>query len=693
MATKKDRDKKKQRADKAKKQYNKNKGNRPTRKSNTAAGNKAEKAAYAKQKVQDAATARRQAGISIKDTIRDNRQAVKDFATNQHQKFKQTGVQTQGGTRSSDSYSTKEKKSITDAGYSTKSYGTDKARSDTDVQVSRDNARYGNTFPAGAFSISKPAYSQAEQPRFKDGQLVASSMSGGSYGGYVDAGSARGFVSPEQADKMIKNPEAYKMRPSEIRYLRESLGLPRAQTLPGQEVAKFAAADLSNFEASGFSDDEQPTRRYGYPSQQEVDDAVAQGTAGFIPSDSLNINKPTTEEAANPLSRALQIAGDFGKEVMSDPLGYAKTLGGFLSDITRPQMVADGTLTGNMDLAGRLPGDAGFNMNDVTMKGNINAALNSETVNQFGQMKGLPSDFQAQTREALSALDDNFRGATADRDGVYSGVSETLRTLNQDPRLKPVSKFLGQLGTDNENVSDAERNQNFKIAGVYNTPFSNETVADVVSSFQPNVSQMRELSKEERGRLVGGIGNRLVSGKFTDAAREALTGYNPRQGFVGPRFVQGENLGLERGTPLSIANTIDAGRMMMKNFNTEGTLANRRFTEIGNLADPSGRITTPSLIRGTLGIGRRRGRGSSRAAFGSGFLSRLPDATTTPQEVVEFIQDTLPSEVIPEFTDPTDSYNATLNQYLTNPNYFPEVQQYTPPVRTSFKQTFNRDYY
>ena len=39
---------------------------------------------------------------------------------------------------------------------------------------------------------------------------VASSMSGGSYGGYIDAGESRGFVSPEQADKMIKNPEAYK---------------------------------------------------------------------------------------------------------------------------------------------------------------------------------------------------------------------------------------------------------------------------------------------------------------------------------------------------------------------------------------------------------------------------------------------------------------------------------------------------
>lgn len=58
--------------------------------------------------------------------------------------------------------------------------------------------------------------------------LIASSMSAGSYGGYVDAGDARGFVSPEQAGKMLANPEKYKMRPSEIRYLRGSMGLPLA---------------------------------------------------------------------------------------------------------------------------------------------------------------------------------------------------------------------------------------------------------------------------------------------------------------------------------------------------------------------------------------------------------------------------------------------------------------------------------
>ena len=92
----------------------------------------------------------------------------------------------------------------------------------------------------------------------KDKQ-VASSMSSGSYGGYIDAGESRGFVSPEQADKMIKNPEAYKMRPSETRYLRESMGLPRAQFFSpsGNEIGQIASAttDLSGLLASDTSDE------------------------------------------------------------------------------------------------------------------------------------------------------------------------------------------------------------------------------------------------------------------------------------------------------------------------------------------------------------------------------------------------------------------------------------------------------
>ena len=96
----------------------------------------------------------------------------------------------------------------------------------------------------------------------KDKQ-IASSMSSGSYGGYIDAGESRGFVSPEQADKMIKNPEAYKMRPSETRYLRDSMGLPKAQFFnpSGNEVGQIASAtsDLSGLMASKLPSDYKET--------------------------------------------------------------------------------------------------------------------------------------------------------------------------------------------------------------------------------------------------------------------------------------------------------------------------------------------------------------------------------------------------------------------------------------------------
>ena len=66
--------------------------------------------------------------------------------------------------------------------------------------------------------------------RMAGGKKVASSFSGGSSGGnYVDAGDARGFVSIDQATNMLANPERYKMRPSEVRYLRESMPIDRVQ--------------------------------------------------------------------------------------------------------------------------------------------------------------------------------------------------------------------------------------------------------------------------------------------------------------------------------------------------------------------------------------------------------------------------------------------------------------------------------
>jgi len=88
---------------------------------------------------------------------------------------------------------------------------------------------------------------------------VASSLSSGSYGGYIDAGESRGFVSQEQAERMLANPERYKMRPSEIRYLRGSMpgikGVDASkskiysdspQTLGGTEGSLIAMANTDN---------------------------------------------------------------------------------------------------------------------------------------------------------------------------------------------------------------------------------------------------------------------------------------------------------------------------------------------------------------------------------------------------------------------------------------------------------------
>ena len=88
---------------------------------------------------------------------------------------------------------------------------------------------------------------------------VASSMSSGSYGGYVDAGDTRGFVSSEQATKMLANPERFKMSPGEIKTLRQNMPVDRVQKDIQSEIrrpsffsttqdVKVASSDVSGLD-------------------------------------------------------------------------------------------------------------------------------------------------------------------------------------------------------------------------------------------------------------------------------------------------------------------------------------------------------------------------------------------------------------------------------------------------------------
>ena len=58
-------------------------------------------------------------------------------------------------------------------------------------------------------------------------EMADSSLSGGSGGGYIDAGSNRGFVSPQQAQSMLDNPSAFGgLNDREVMLLREGLNIP-----------------------------------------------------------------------------------------------------------------------------------------------------------------------------------------------------------------------------------------------------------------------------------------------------------------------------------------------------------------------------------------------------------------------------------------------------------------------------------
>ena len=376
----------------------------------------------------------------------------------------------------------------------------------------------------------------------------------------------------------------------------------------------------------------------------------------------------------------------FGKNLVQQPKALVAYGADVANQLFSPRL-ADGTLKGNMDFAGNLPGDKGFDNRDVQIKSAVNNAMDSKFVQQFGENLGLPKDFKAQTKDALAALGENYKGATADRDGIYKGTSETLKNLSSDKRLAPVAKFLNQLGTENENVTDADRNKKFSMMG-FQTPINNETAADIITAFQPNVEKMPGLSRADRGLIEGGGGNRLISGKLTDIAREALTG----------NIGTGESLGLAKGSPLTIGNMVDAGNLIASNKETEGTLASKRSQEIANLANKAGKITTPSIIKGL--IPRFGGSGSFRpnavSSLGEGATTL---AAATPTSVEEVLP--LPTTATQTGTDSgnlasimQDAYQNQMSLYGMNPNYFAQFRRprFNRP-RKRFRQVFNRGYF
>ena len=694
---------------------------------------------------------------SISSIRAANKKSMQDKARERHAKFKQTRVQTLGGKKTS--FSNAEKARIEKAGYSVEGYSKAPFQSNTQLQVNKDNQMYGNTFPSGGIGISEEGKRIAEQqkaeaaaaakkeatrqstfdPRRANTNMVSfgaaynNPLSSNRYfnlGKNIrvpneDTASFRKLFKDDisqvtrtdkgfqTGDKSIKSFRPFKAftkdmlatgptplaRQTATRFLpgalknislgsqifnqgREDSGL--TQSL--NQVGNINAGGLSiGFNSPESTDVGARVGRFFTSLPGKISNAFTGGDDTKVASaGGLNIGGGVDSGDApqSNVGRALT----FGKNLLQQPKAALAYGADVANQLFSPRL-ADGTLTGNMDFAGNLPGDKGFDNRDVQIKSAVNNAMDSRFVQQYGENLGLPKNFKAQTKDALAALGENYQGATADRDGIYAGTSKTLKNLSSDKRLAPVAKFLNQLGTDNENVTDADRNKKFSMMG-FQTPFTNEQAADAITAFQPNVEGMPGLSRADRGLIEGSGGNRIVSGKLTDIAREAITG----------NIGTGESLGIQKGTPLTIGNMLDAGSTIASNLQQDGTLASKRSAEIANLANQAGKITTPSLIKGL--IPRFGGSGSFRpnavSSLGAGATTL---AAATPTSVEEVLP--LPTTATQTGTDSSNlasimqnAYQNQLSLYGMNPNYFANIMQprFNRP-RKRFRQVFNRGYF
>ena len=304
----------------------------------------------------------------------------------------------------------------------------------------------------------------------------------------------------------------------------------------------------------------------------------------------------------------------------------------------------------------------------------------SQAAQALGESLGLGKDFKTKINNLAGDLQERAKGVTADRDSLYGVTSQFAKDIGTDPDLEPLNKFLTATATNNLGESGKEN-----VFGGLNR----EMARDIKAAFQDDSPTTQGLSKEERG-FVGSAGNRLLSGKATDALREASYGFGNKPAV---------NAGVSEGAPMNFTDIINTGLALKNNLGGD-TLAAKRFDEAKRLITPSG-PTAGSLIRGTLprfGGGRRSGSPVSLFGGGGGSTTTATPAATPVQQVTEEL---LPIQQQQSGQDPTaladiaqQAYTSALNSYGIDPNFFARINRRrfnTQP--NSFRRSFIRRYF
>ena len=384
---------------------------------------------------------------------------------------------------------------------------------------------------------------------------VASSMSGGSYGGYVDAGDSRGFVSPEQADRMLKNPEAYKMRPSETRYLRESMGLPRAQATersnffsPGggafdeRNDVQIASADgIQSLSLPGSPEFKQEVKQY----EKSIRDSDIPGHIDKFGTDEL---KNLTEQGQKRLEESYKIYRDFNYE--RNPINYVpgidfskkeekKGFGERISDlagnifntVTMTQPAAASQIPGGLPSGTQFSPSGDTSFSSFRMGGGVEGQQ-SGIVTPFSQTsmgRGEPRNitkFQdtSMGRKPVANLPSDYKQT----DAREFAKAKAYQQANKNPNVttsidskgqvtvSPVQRGRGEAGTsDNTAQGNQARVQQNAIAraqaAAYNRKISGKSISQTKAD---NKAAVRKSAAERQAAFK-------KTGKSTVSARKA----------------------------------------------------------------------------------------------------------------------------------------------------------------------------
>tara|TARA_B000000609_G_C24010728_1_gene259972 strand:- start:47 stop:667 length:621 start_codon:yes stop_codon:yes gene_type:complete len=199
----------------------------------------------------------------------------------------------------------------------------------------------------------------------------------------------------------------------------------------------------------------------------------------------------------------------------------------------------------------------------------------------------------------------------------------------------------------------------------------------IAAGYDKNSPTVEGLSAAERG-IIGSVGNRIISGKATDMAREAMSGMTP-------------GASLTRGNIASIATNI-----MRDTAPGADTVSAKRASQIKRLVTGGSRgrdVTPGSLIRG-INPFRRTGnnQGNSITRGSNTPVGMLPQVQNPAAVELPLIPESRPQQ---RGTDPNtlvgiqnQSYQDTFNNLSAQ--FRP---RYTPPRRRTFRTSFNRDYF